>query len=215
MSAATARVEAPLRVANDDRHPRRVEVVSTRAQRRARPRIVYALVGVLGLFGIFIAQLLLSISAANGAYSITKLQNEQKELLRTEQSLTESIETLKSPQNLAANAEALGMVSNAAPAYLRLSDGAVLGTATAAGAGQGVLAGQSLVGNELLVGVPIIDPAAIAAESEAALAAEAAAALTTESGATTGTTTGTSSLNTPGVLQPVTPVGALPAPVTH
>lgn len=214
MSAATARAEAPLRAASDERRPRRVEVVSTRAQRRARPRVVYALVGVLGLFGIFLAQLLLSISAANGAYSISKLQNEQKELLRTEQSLTESIETLQSPQNLAANAEALGMVSNAAPAYLRLSDGAVLGTAAAAGAGQGVLAGQSLVGNELLVGVPIIDPAAIAAQAEAALAAEAATALTNESGSTA-TTQGTTTLNAPGAPLPAPPSGSLPAPITH
>ena len=36
---------------------------------------------------------------------------------------------LDSPQNLAANAEGLGMVSNGNPVFLRLSDGAVLGAA--------------------------------------------------------------------------------------
>ena len=39
---------------------------------------------------------------------------------------------MQSPQYLAANAEALGMVPNANPVYLRLSDGAVLGQPTAA-----------------------------------------------------------------------------------
>ena len=120
---------------------RHLDVVSTRAQKKARPRAVYALATVAGLFAILIAQLLLSIVVSNGAYQISSLQQVQKELSRDEQSLTEQLQVLESPQHLAANAQALGMVTNSSTAYLRLSDGAVIGQPVAATASGGFHSG--------------------------------------------------------------------------
>jgi hypothetical protein len=171
----------PLRAPAEQQQPRHIEIVSTRAQRRARPRAVYAVVAVVGLFVLFMAQLLLSIVVSDGAYRIAALQTSQRDLGREQQALSEQLDMLSSPQNLATQAESLGMVlSNTNPVFLRLADGAILGTATAADAGESVITGSagSLVPNSLLGGVPLVtatpavDPAA-AAEAAAAAAATA------------------------------------------
>ncbi len=155
---------------------RHLEVVSTRGQKRARPRAVYALVTIAGLFTILIAQLLLSIVVSNGAYQITSLQQVKNELSRDEQALTEQLQVLESPQHLAANAQALGMVTNSSTAYLRLSDGAVIGQPVAATASNGIRTGPNggpLVPNQLLDGVGMttasstVDASALAGAPEA------------------------------------------------
>src|SRR5690606_10610575 len=138
---------------------RHIEIVSTRAQRKARPRLFYAIVTVGGLFAVLIAQLLLSIVVSDGAYQIASLQQQQRELQRDEETLTEAIQVLQSPQNLAVNAVTLGMVSNSSTAYLQLSDGAVLGSATAARVSDRIVLGQdrtTLISNALLVGTGIV-----------------------------------------------------------
>jgi hypothetical protein len=104
----------------------------TEAGRRTKPRLVYAIIAVGGIAVIVAAQLLLSIAVAQGAYEIDSYQVQQASLAREEQKLSEDLDRVQSPQFLAANAEALGMVPNANPVYLRLSDGAVLGEPTAA-----------------------------------------------------------------------------------
>lgn len=137
---------------------RHIEAVAPRAERRTRPRIVYALTAGAGMAVIVIAQLLLSVGISQGAYEISTLQSSQVELGRTAESLSEDLVKVSSPQNLAANAAALGMVSNSTPAYLRLSDGAVLGApvsaaGTPANAGSGA---AGLVPNALLSGIPLV-----------------------------------------------------------
>lgn len=135
-----------------------VEAVPPRDESRARPRIVYALTASVGMAAIIIAQLLLSVGISQGAYEISTLQASQVELGRTAESLSEDLVKVSSPQNLAANAAALGMVSNSSPAYLRLSDGAVLGApGAAAGKPADVRNGATgLVPNALLAGVPLV-----------------------------------------------------------
>ena len=131
--------------------PRHIEVVPTRDQRRTRPKVFYALVTVGALFALFMAQLLLSIVLADGAYQISGLRIEQRNLARQEQSLGEELNLLKSPQNLAKTAESLGMVvSGDTPMFLRLSDGKVLGSTGAAGDGSKLVDGKSFVPNALL-----------------------------------------------------------------
>jgi hypothetical protein len=161
MSAAVATAALPVSIPERPT-PRLVEVVSTREQRRARPRAAYAIVSTAGVFAILLAQLLLSISLSEGAYRIAGLQSAATELDRNAQVLHESLDTLRSPQNLAANAESLGMVANASPAYLRMTDAVVLGAPIAAGAGAGLLQGRdSMIGNVLLADVPLLTPAPI------------------------------------------------------
>jgi hypothetical protein len=178
---------------------RHIEIVSTARQRRARPRIVYALVAVGGLFVILMAQLLLSIVLSDGAYKISSLQTEQKNLARDQQTLTESLHVLQSPQNLAGQAAGLGMVMNSSGAgWLRLSDGAVLRDPSAAGAASAVdSSGQALVTNVLLT------PAVIAAQN-AAMTPVAAGNPATTTGAPAATATGGSVTS-----------GSIPAPTTH
>ncbi len=136
---------------------RHIEIVTSREQRLARPRLAYSLVIVVGLFAVLATQLLLSIALADGAYQISALQAEQKELARSHQSVAEELHVLGSPQSLAARAESLGMVSNNSAAYLSLADGKVLGSPKAAKSGAGSAVGTNgslLVANSLLDGVP-------------------------------------------------------------
>ncbi len=147
----------PTNQANDrphaDERPR-IEIVSTRSQRQMRPRVVYALSATTGVSVIIVAQLLLSVGISQGAYELSALRVNQIELGRTSDSVTEDLVRVSSPQSLAANAEALGMVSNSNPVYLRLSDSAVLGAPSSASGVAGTSA--NLVPNALLAGVPLV-----------------------------------------------------------
>ncbi|MER3389865.1 MAG: hypothetical protein RJQ01_07500 [Microcella sp.] len=135
-------------------------VIAPRESRRRRPRIVYATVAVVGVFAILVTQLLLSIALSEGAYRISALATQASELDRDAQVLVESLDALRSPQHLAANAEALGMVSNASPAYLQLADATVLGAPVAAEAGGGLLGGRdTMIGNVLLADMALATPA--------------------------------------------------------
>jgi len=156
MSAAYAYAEPARQRQAQQRH---IEIVPTRAQRRARPRSFYAVVAVASVFALLLAQLLLSIMLSDGAYQISSLQNEQKQLARTEQALGEQLDLLASPQSLATRAEALGMVLGTnAPVFLRLSDGVVSGYPTpAAGTAGAIGADGGLVANALLAN-PTADP---------------------------------------------------------
>src|SRR5690554_3396506 len=158
MSALARSASVPNIAPQHDPRPRHIQIVSTRAQRQARPRLIYAVVTVGGLFAVLIAQLLLSIALSDGAYQIANLQHQQRELQRDAETLTEQLQILQSPQHLAVNAVTLGMVSNSSTAFLRLSDGKVLGSAVAAKAGDRIVLGQdrtTLISNSLLTGVPL------------------------------------------------------------
>jgi cell division protein FtsL len=178
-----------------------IEIVSTRSQRRARPKLFYAAVGVAGLFVILIAQLLLSIVLSDGAYQISSLQAEQKELARDQQALSEQINVMQSPQNLAARAGSLGMVmNNSNRGWLRLSDGSILSAPGAATGGSAV--GGDLIGNVLLT--PELSTMPQQPAPEAATPGAAAA------GAPTPATPGAS------VASPETvPQSTIPSPVTR
>lgn len=179
-----------------------LEVVPTRQQRRARPRAVYAVATIAGVFVILLAQLMLSIVLSDGAYRITALEGQRAELDRTAQILTEDLNVYDSAQYVAANAETLGMVvSTVSPAFLLLSDGTVQGSPTPAGAGSGVLDGRGdLVGNVLLTDVPLVTPTAAGGASAATLSAPP---------------TPPSSGSLPSTAGATAPTGALPSPVTR
>jgi len=109
-------------------------------------------VTVVGVFALFIAQLLLSIVISDGAYTISSLNSQQRQLDREVQALSEQIDLLSSPQSLATKAESLGMVLSAtAPAFVRLADGAVIGQGSGGAVGNALLGSTgSLVPNSLL-----------------------------------------------------------------
>jgi hypothetical protein len=87
---------------------------------------------VFGLGAIQVLQLLLASSIAVGAYDLSDLKKEKKELVVTQQILGEQVDSLASNQNLANAAQKMGMISNANPVFLRLSDKKVFGKPKAA-----------------------------------------------------------------------------------
>ena len=182
---------------------------AARPAHRTRPRMFYAIIACAGVAAIFVVKLLLSVAVSEGAHESSSLEVANKNLTRQVQTATENLDRVRSPQYLAANAEALGMVSNSHPVYLRLSDGAVLGqpqTADASAGGQG--GAQSLVPNSLISGLPLVtqQPAAPAAEPTAGKTP--AAAPTGEPAAATAATPAATPAASP---EPT----ALPTPVTH
>jgi hypothetical protein len=194
--------------------PRRVQIVATRAQRRARPKLVYGLGATAVLFAIFLAQLLITIALSSGAYTISGLQSTEQGLGRTSSALNEKLDTLASGQNLQANAAALGMVSSSQAAFLRLSDGAILGTALPAGGAPAATttgtAATNSIPNSLLTSIPLI-------KSTGAGHGDANAPVSTTSNtqSTQGPTTPASTGNTaPAETNPANS-GDLPSPVTH
>ncbi|BDZ53318.1 hypothetical protein [Agromyces marinus] len=132
---------------------RRLRPAPEPSARRA-PRLVYAVVALGSIGVIAIVQLLLSIAMTQGAYELDAQLQRQAQLQREQQKLADDLDRLQSPQFLAANAEALGMVPNTDPVMLRLSNGAVIGDPTAAEAGTG--SSSSLVPNALISGVPLV-----------------------------------------------------------
>jgi hypothetical protein len=169
MSAALAYAR-PQRQPQWQPTPHHIEIVTTRAQRKARPKSFYAVVTVASIFALFMGQLMLSMMLSDGAYKISALQAEQKDLLRTEQSLSEHLDLLASPQSLATRAESLGMVVGTnAPTFLRLSDGSLIGTPVAASGSTGAIgAGGGLVANFLLSSMANSDSSPAASQSEGA-----------------------------------------------
>jgi hypothetical protein len=204
---------APRRSLAEAPRPRRVQIVTTREQRRARPKLVYALGATGVIFAIFLAQLLITIALSSGAYTITDLQASEQSLGLTSSSLNERLDTLGSSQNLQANAAALGMVASSQAAFLRLSDGAVLGTASAAGAAATPAVVENgatdSVPNALLNSVPLI-------KSTGAGHGDANAPVSTlnNSESTQGTATASTGGTAPTSSAPSIP-GDLPSPVTH
>lgn len=173
-------------------HPH-IEIVTTREQRRARPKLAYAVVTILSLFLIFAAQLMLSIVVSDGAFQIEALQQQQKELLRTQDARSESLNILSSSQNLAMNAAHFGMVPNPTPLTLNIRSGAVYGspgTADPMGCGGNC----NLITNSLLAGMPLVDPTATSGNAAAPVVASPSAPQTDPA---------------------PTPSTALPAPVTR
>ncbi|KQO65083.1 hypothetical protein [Curtobacterium sp. Leaf261] len=158
--------------------PELVEVTPTRAQRRARPRIVYAIIAMGALGILLLAQLGISMVLSSGAYTLSSLQAQQTELSRSQQQLDEQLSVLRSPQNLARNAQALGMIANSTPVYLDPKTGAVFGTPTAAAATDAAAATtDNQVPNSLLDTTKVVTKqgdTAASAEQPAGTAAQAA-----------------------------------------
>jgi hypothetical protein len=148
--SAVATAVAPRRRPVEAPEPRRhLEIAPSRAQRRARPRLVHLLLTLGGIGVILLGQLLLSIWIADGAYQVHSLQGQTVQLQREQSALNEQLDQLNSPQSIAARAEKLGMVASGDPAYLDLGTGAVTGTPSAGTQGL-VGASGDLVPNSLV-----------------------------------------------------------------
>jgi len=95
----------------------------------AVPKLRYIVVVLAGIFSILGIQLLLSIAVSGAAYEIAGLKGEVRKSQQELQVVAEDISALTAPNTLAGLANALGMVADNNPAYLRLSSGEVVGEA--------------------------------------------------------------------------------------
>ena len=137
-----------------ERHLRPVPTAHPGARsRRGRNPMLAAFGCVAVVLAILATQLGLSIAVSEGAYEVRALEIEQRDLARVERVLSQNVDKLSSPQNLADNAAKLGMVQNAAPATLRLSDHKVLGSLKA----RTSQVGANLVPNSALEGLPVVN----------------------------------------------------------
>jgi hypothetical protein len=132
MSAATARVARSTRTVSRPARPTArsssyLRLVATRRSNAARAPFIAVVVVILAV-GL-LALLLLNTVLAQDAFRLHALQVQGRVLADQEQGLQRDVERLQSPQSLAARASAMGMVPGGTRAFLRLTDGKVLGVA--------------------------------------------------------------------------------------
>lgn len=101
-----------------------------RAVSRPRPQVSVRTVTILvaAFVAIIVARLFITVAIESSQYEIAALSQQNTNLGRDAQFLSEQLNVLDSPQNVAAMAVKLGMVSNSRPTYIRLSDGKVWGS---------------------------------------------------------------------------------------
>ncbi|GAA2574570.1 hypothetical protein [Microbacterium binotii] len=167
--------------------------------RRRRPRLVYGIIAVAGALAIAGAQMVLSVLSTQSSFELASLTQQQRDLTVQKQILYDQVAGLSSPQYLAANAAALGMVINESPSYLRLSDGAVLGAQQASVYTSTIdPLGRGAVSNALITETPLVT-----APDATINGVQAPPALETETG------TGTDPTTPPALTD------GLPTPATH
>ncbi|MCR2763428.1 hypothetical protein NQ152_07875 [Microbacterium sp. zg.B48] len=151
LQQAAVAAPTPIEVPN-----RRLRVVEEPSRRR-RPKLIYGVVALVGALTIGAAQMGLSILTMQSSYELSALTQESRELTWKKQILYDEVAGLGSPQYLAANASALGMVINESPSYLRLSDGALLGAGQVSLGTSSVDAiGRAAVPNALITDTPLV-----------------------------------------------------------
>ena len=117
----------------------RLTVVPQRAMGRtqaARTPFAILVIGMLvaGVVGL----LMFNTNMQQASFRATALQKQAAELTAKQQSLSMELDQLRDPQRLAVAAKGLGMVAPAQPAFIRLSDGRILGTPAPATAADSV-----------------------------------------------------------------------------
>lgn len=103
----------------------RLTVVPRRATKAPKVPFI-SLVSLLLVTGV-VGLLLFNTHMQQGSFVTTSLEQKATVLQAKEESMKMQLEQLRDPQRLAVRAKRLGMVPATSPAFLRLSDGKVLG----------------------------------------------------------------------------------------
>ncbi len=106
--------------------PRRLRVVAPAA---AEGNGVFLALCVALVLAGFVGVLVLNTAMAKGSFTMRDLQHRSDELADTQDDLQHALDAVSGPGPLASQASALGMVPAETPAFLRLSDGKVVGVA--------------------------------------------------------------------------------------
>lgn len=108
----------------------RIHLVGVPSQ--SRSRVPFILVCMAILATALVSVLLLNTSMAHGSYEERDLQAQLARLSEREQALVAALDAQSSPAELARRARELGMVQDSTPAFVRLSDGTIVGDPTPA-----------------------------------------------------------------------------------
>ncbi|MHA7154924.1 hypothetical protein [Arthrobacter sp. TMN-50] len=106
----------------------------------ARRRIPFAVFSMTALVGALVTVLMLNISVSSSQYELVDLRNQQIALSQENQALTQQMEDLQAPQNLAAEARELGMVASPGFGSIDVDSMKIAGTPEAAKKGGDPLA---------------------------------------------------------------------------
>lgn len=108
----------------------RLTVVPRRRTQAAR--MPFVMLVSLVLLGGVVGLLLFNTSMQQASFAATSLERQASTLSARQQTLEMELEVLRNPQHVAEQAQKMGMVVSSSPAFLRLSDGKVLGAPAAA-----------------------------------------------------------------------------------
>jgi hypothetical protein len=192
---------------------------STRQKTRADavPKLRYIVVLLAGIFAILGGQLLLSIAVSGGAYEIASLKSDVRGSEQQLQIVGEEISALVAPDTLATLAGSMGMVPDNNPAYLRVSDGAVVGEAIRADGMSGTHVYAVTAGTETIVSPAIVEDVFLTIAQSQALEADAADVLAAPQEEAAFATEATPVMTTVATTEAPTPRfgGSIPSPVTR
>jgi hypothetical protein len=105
--------------------------VVPRLRTRTSPLPFVTLVSFVLLSGV-IGLLMFNTSMQQAAFAATTMEQQAATLDAREQTLRMELDVLRDPQRVALTAQRMGMVIPSTPAFMRLTDGKVLGTPAAA-----------------------------------------------------------------------------------
>ncbi|RLV48956.1 cell division protein FtsL [Nocardioides mangrovicus] len=129
MSILKSEIRVP-RFAEETLRRARLSVVPDRVEEARRAPFVALVVLLLG--GGVAGLLAFNTSMQQASFHATALENRADALTAKKQALSMQLAAKRDPQALAARAKALGMVVPTDPAFIRLTDGTILGQPTAA-----------------------------------------------------------------------------------
>ena len=109
-----------------------------------------ALKVIAGLSLVSVAGLFVNSLADQAVYKISTLKMETAVLATQTQVVSQQVDSLRSPQNLANSAKALGMIVNSNPVFLNVKDAKVLGSAVPASAETSKAVSENLIANSAM-----------------------------------------------------------------
>jgi hypothetical protein len=127
-----AKATRPARPSRDTSDAPRLRVVQTK-DTAEHSGVGFVLLCVFLLVGGLIALLLLNTNRAQESFAIEKLQSQSARLTDQQQQLTSEIDAQSAPQQLALQAQRMGLRPATSVRYVRKSDGKVLGVAKRSG----------------------------------------------------------------------------------
>lgn len=197
--------------------PRAVSSTRQKARADAVPKLRYIVVLLAGIFSILGGQLLLSIAVSGGAYEIASLKTDLRGSQQQQQIVGEEISALVAPDTLATLAGSMGMVPDNNPAYIRVSDGAVVGEAIPAEASASGQVFAVTAGTESVVAPEIVEDVFLTISTATALEADVTDVLAPDTAEVDSSQTAQPTASLVVATEPPAPRfgGSIPSPVTR